>query len=389
MVAISKRAPLAPDVITSHAQLERIAGEWEQLLERSGANEPTRSPLWACAWWRCYGGAEGRRLRAVAFRQAGHLVGLAPFAYRRLWRGPGVPVRRLDLVPSGEREVDEIASDHIGIVAREGYEQPVAEGLAKLLGEGVLGSWDEILMPQMNLEGAMVPLLCGAFEQLGSVRLDITGGSPYIPLPASWDEYLAALPASRRRFVRTSLRAFDAWTAGNAALHVVRTEAELERGARILRDLHAARWRASGRAGAFASARFAAFHEEVMRELLSRGALELMWLVAHGEPVAAIYNIVWNDKVYFYQSGRRPELPRQIRVGVVMHLLAIKRAIENGRREYDFLNGTSRYKQDLSLAVRPLATLRVRRPGAAERALRVMERGASFVRAIRATRGPA
>ncbi|HLU65806.1 MAG TPA: GNAT family N-acetyltransferase [Kofleriaceae bacterium] len=387
MVALSKRAPLAPEILTSPSQLEALAGDWAHLLARSGADEPMRSPLWTCAWWRCYGGADGRRLRAAAFRQGGRLVGLAPLAYRRLWRPPGLAIRRLDLIPSGERERDEVSSDYLGLVTEPGYEQRVAEGLAQLLDEGVLGSWDELVMPAMSLDGASVPLLVGALEKVGAVRFDVTGGAPYIPLPRTWDEYLAALPSSRRRMVKTSLRAFDAWTSGDASLQVVRTEAELERGARILRDLHAARWRADGQAGAFASTRFSAFHAEVMPALLSRGALELMWLCAHGEPVAAVYNIVWNDKVYFYQSGRRPDLPRQVRAGLVLHALAIRRAIELKRREYDFLNGGSRYKLDLALASRPLGTLRVRRRGRTERVVRLYERSRSIARAVRASRG--
>ena len=39
-----------------------------------------------------------------------------------------------------------------------------------------------------------------------------------------------------------------------------------------------------------------------------------------------------------------------------------------GRREYDFLAGTSRYKMDLALATRPLFTLRGGRPGWREQA---------------------
>jgi CelD/BcsL family acetyltransferase involved in cellulose biosynthesis len=383
MVALSKRTPLIPQVINTASQLEAMSGEWQELLTRSGSDEPTRSPLWTCAWWRCYGD-EGRRLRAVAFRQAGRLVGLAPLAYRRMWRP--IPVRRLDLVPSGEKEADEVASDYLGIISESGYEQRVAEGLAQLLAGGVLGSWDEMVLPALKLDGPSIPLLAGALERAGAVRFELTGGAPYIPLPGSWQDYLAALSSSKRRLVRTSLRSFDSWTAGHATLEVARNQAELDRGARILRDLHRARWRADGKPGAFASARFAAFHAEVMPALLARDALELMWLTVRGEPVAALYNIVWNDKVYFYQSGRLPDLPRQVRAGLVLHALAIRRAIELGRREYDFLNGTSRYKQELALAGRPLGTLRVRRVGGTERALRLWDRCTSLVRAVRAAR---
>jgi len=385
MVALTRRAPLVARILATSSQLEGIAPEWESLMAKSDeGDEPMRSPTWIRAWWRCFGGE--RRLRLVTFRQGPRLVGVVPLCLRATYLAPGVRVRRLDLLPSGEPAAEEVGSEYIGPIVERGLEQEVAERLADLLEMDALGPWDELVMPAMSLHGAMGEILGGAFERLGSVEQEISGVAPFIPLPGSWDEYLARLPASHRHLVRRSLRAFDRWTGGHAELRVARTSRELATGAAALRELHAARWREAGEPGVFASARRREFHDQVMPEMLARGALELLWLSAQGEPVAALYNLVWRNKVYFYQSGRRPGLPAGLRVGLVIHALAIRRAIEQGRREYDFLAGASRHRQELALGVRPIGRLQLVRPGTRARIRRAYLRCTSLARALRASR---
>ena len=96
-------------------------------------------------------------------------------------------------------------------------------------------------------------------------------------------------------------------------------------------------------------------------ELFQAGALWLCWLEVDGEPVAAIYNIVWNNEVRFYQSGRKINLPKKVRAGLVIHACAIRESIERGYTRYDFLSGTTRYKLQLASNVRPLVRLTVSR----------------------------
>ena len=99
------------------------------------------------------------------------------------------------------------------------------------------------------------------------------------------------------------------------------------------------------------------------------GALDLLWLVVRGEPVAVVYNIVFRGKVYFYQSGRRVDVPKGVKPGIALHALALKRSIEAGRREYDFPKGASRYKREFALAERPLVTVRAVAPTVRARTL--------------------
>jgi CelD/BcsL family acetyltransferase involved in cellulose biosynthesis len=124
-----------------------------------------------------------------------------------------------------------------------------------------------------------------------------------------------------------------------------------------------------------------------MPELFRRGALELAELCARGEPVAALYNVVWKDKVYFYQSGRRADLPGKLRPGIVAHALAIRASIEAGRREYDFLAGAARYKMDLALATRPLVEVRVAQKSLREAMREGAKRAAKRLEELRAGRG--
>lgn len=68
------------------------------------------------------------------------------------------------------------------------------------------------------------------------------------------------------------------------------------------------------------------------------------------------------------------DVPKAVRPGIAMHALAIKRSIEVGRREYDFLQGASRYKRDLARGSRALVTLRAVAPHLRGRAVEAVRR---------------
>jgi CelD/BcsL family acetyltransferase involved in cellulose biosynthesis len=133
----------------------------------------------------------------------------------------------------------------------------------------------------------------------------------------------------------------------------------------------------------FRSPYFRAFHAAILPLLLARGSLELCWLEVRGVPAAALYNIHWNNKVYFYQCGRNPALPPRVRPGIVLLAHSIRAAIAAGRREFDFLGGGSQYKGQFAPATRPLVQVRVVRPGLREAGRRLLETAAACGRAIK------
>jgi len=372
------------EIVTDAAQLAAIRAEWASLLERSARGEPSQSPLWQLAWWRVFGEDGGRALRALLCYEGTRLIGLCPLLERRYLHRPQIPFRRLELIASGEDPADEIVSEYLGLIAERGAEERVATVFVDALLGGALGEWDELSMPFMNGESVTPHLLSRALRNAGvDARVEVATMAPYIPLPRSWDDYLAALSSSQRYLIRRSMRDFDAWAKGGLALHRAKSLAELEQGRRTLIDLHSDRWSSAGEAGAFASARFRAFHDEIMPALLDRGALDLFWMTVRDEPVVAMYSFVWQGRVQFYQGGRRADVPKGIRPGLVGHAHAIRHAIERGHSEYDFLGGASRYKMDFALATRPIVYLRAARWSLVEAARRTAEFALDGARLLR------
>jgi CelD/BcsL family acetyltransferase involved in cellulose biosynthesis len=374
-------------VVSEVEELEEARADWEDLLARSDNDEPTLTPLWILSWWRVFGPLGRRALRVGMLREGARLVALLPLVARRVW-DHAVPFRRLDALPSGEDEEDEIYSEYIGMIAERGAEDLAAQGFARALVRGEFGAWDEIVLPLMDGSRRAPFAFAEALEKSGAlVTVNERAKSPYVPLPSSFDAYLGALSPSRRYLVNRSIRDFERFAGGDLSLRVARTPAELASARATLARLHEARWKTEGSSGVFASERFSAFHDAVMPELFRRGALELAELCARGEPVAALYNVVWKDKVYFYQSGRRADLPGKLRPGIVAHALAIRASIEAGRREYDFLAGAARYKMDLALATRPLVEVRVAQKSLREAMREGAKRAAKRLEELRAGRG--
>jgi CelD/BcsL family acetyltransferase involved in cellulose biosynthesis len=379
---------LSLEVIENPDRLQDYRDSWSSLLERSSTNHPTLLPSWLSAWWSVFGASSGRVMKVGLFFAEDRLVGLAPLLARRYWYRPGLPFRRLEFLGSGESEADEICSDYLSIIAEDGFESAVARAFARAVVLGEFGPHDEVVLSVMDSSTLLPVLLEREFRERGfDAHLWESALCPYIPLPDSWDAYLAALPGSRRYFIRKSLRDLERFSGGKYRVERVERPADLPRGIQILRRLHDDRWSAERPRGAFGSPTFSRFHEIMLPELLESGSLDLCWLQVHDEPVAVLYNIVHNGRCYFYQSGRSLLLPKGIRPGIVLHAHAIRNAIDAGLREYDFLAGASRYKLELSLATRPLVTLRAARPSLVEAARRLSRTGLERARAWRRQNG--
>jgi CelD/BcsL family acetyltransferase involved in cellulose biosynthesis len=142
------------------------------------------------------------------------------------------------------------------------------------------------------------------------------------------------------------------------AVELHRVSSEDERGPTLGRliELHEARWRERGGAGAFYSAAHVAFHQELTQRALDRGWLRLFELRLDGRAAASLYGFRYADTFSFYQSGFDPHYAKDS-VGLVMMGLAIKSAIEEGAAEYDLLHGDESYKRQWAGTARELGRL--------------------------------
>jgi CelD/BcsL family acetyltransferase involved in cellulose biosynthesis len=207
--------------------------------------------------------------------------------------------------------------------------------------------WDVMFLPHVAADSPGVAQLCDKLRHRGvSVRRIATEPCPYLDLPVDWDTYLATLSASRRETIRRKERRLRR---EHAVCLTDYAPERLDDGWRLLHSLHAQRWNGGG---VLMDPRLDDLLRRFTSELAARDEIWLTTLDVDGAPVAVWYGFVWNDTVYFYQSGRDPQW-EPASVGLVLMSLMIRRAIERGYRRFDFLRGREAYKLSWTSTERP------------------------------------
>jgi CelD/BcsL family acetyltransferase involved in cellulose biosynthesis len=153
-----------------------------------------------------------------------------------------------------------------------------------------------------------------------------------LTLPASFEEWLAAIGKKERHEVRRKRRRFEE---GLGSPHLIRAEGQDAIAA--FARLHRA---ASGEKATFMTPPMEAFFTQLHEE--SGAVIDL--LTNHdNDVVAAAFGFENESGYYLYNSAYDPEV-RHASPGIVMLASLIERAIERGHRVFDFLKGDETYK---------------------------------------------
>ncbi len=314
---------------------------------------PFRSPGWLSAWWRQYASQRALYFLRVTDTQ-GQVVGLAPWFLETSMRH-GRVIRPLGC--------GEVCSDYLGILATREHEQQVARAIAEWLTEAAQDRktsedrWDLLDLNSADADDQTLNQLVTQLENYGNrVHRRSAMNCWRISLPTDWDEYLMTLSKSRRKRIRRIQR--DWLESGRAVVRPVTSEEDLERGMRILVELHQRRRQSMGEPGCFASAQFDQFLHDAARRLFGEDGLGLAWLEMDGQPVAVEFYLVSGRTTYAYQAGLDPDRLAD-KPGHVMQVAMLRQAIEDGQQTFDFLRGDEPYKAYWNAQPRPCVDYRI------------------------------
>ncbi len=232
--------------------------------------------------------------------------------------------------------------------------------------------WDRLVIPGLHVRDA------DAFKRADPRFVFVAEESPVAELHLDGaDDPLQALSAKPRRRVRRSLDGLapleTEWARTAPHAHDIIDE---------LIELHQRRWTEVGEPGAFAGARFAAFHRALIDRLGPGRGVVLVRVRREGETVGCVYGQVEDGEVLFYQSGLRRNADNKLNVGLAVHMCAMRACAEHGLSAYDFLAPASRYKRDLSTRTNTLIWASLERD-------RPRMRVAAALRAVRSRRASA
>lgn len=316
--------------------LERLEPEWRALLPRASMNKVFASPTWLRVWWQEFGA--GRDLILLSVRRGGELVGVAPL------------MRDNDrLCFAGDTEV----CDYMDFIVAPGEEEAVVSAVLRSLGEE---PWQELALWAVPEGSPTLDALKAVAPQLGlRVDIEIEDVCPQLDLPATWEEYLASLKKKDRHELRRKLRKLS--KGGEVLLEVIdeaaAVKAALDDFLRLYRD---------GRSdkAAFMTERMERFFRAIVSALADEGRIELLFLSLDGARAATVLCFCADGEALLYNSGYAPSYA-YLSVGLLSKALALQKAIEEGKRRFDFLRGREPYKYDLGAKDVPVYRCTVRR----------------------------
>lgn len=317
-------------------RLEAIGpAAWSALHE--GAR--LRSPFLTFAWQRAWVGAfaPDRRLDIRTVKDAaGQLVAILPL-YEK---AHGL----LELI--GGRDV----SDYLDLLALAGREGEAWSALLAARGDGP--EWLLHAVPAQSPTVTALPALAGAADV--AVTLAVEERCPVLPLPGSWDAYLAGLGGKHRHEMQRKIRRL--WREVPDAR--VSCAATVDDIARRFGDFLALHRRSRAGKARFMDERMEDFFRHAVGALAAHDAARVWFLDTAAGPIATFVTLEWDGTAGLYNSGFDPA-QAALSPGLVLLARLIEDAIERGKQRFDFLRGEERYKYDFGPAPEDVYVVRI------------------------------
>ncbi|RAG85189.1 glycosyl transferase family 1 [Streptacidiphilus pinicola] len=306
-------------VLRDERALDALAGEWDDLQERSPGATPFQSHAWLASWWHSYG--RPGRLRLVTVRRDGRLIALAP-----LYRDGAV------LRPLGA----EITDFHDVLLDRE-FADEAARRLAAALAAELRGPFARLDLPEVRADAAVHVLHTHWPRTARRLPASLVQHLPGVPM----EELLIRLPGRTAQRTRVKLRKLAA--AGIDVRLVPPWEAP-EAVDRML-ALHALQWRDRGATPEHMRGRFASHLRAAATGMAATDRAQLREYRLDGRLIACDLMLQSTGMVALYVYGVHPEARERLDIAGMLFGESLAHAVSTGRHELSLLRGNEPYKQ--------------------------------------------
>jgi hypothetical protein len=341
-------------VVTScgmHIQLLRadsacIAKLWQEIEGRVGTGGLACSWAWTETWLRHYGDLVPHRF-VVGERGEPCAIALLTEGVS-ITRGP-FRIRTLHLGTAGESETETVRVQYNRVLAGRSDRDAFTRGVIDLASASDL-QWDEF-----HLDGFSADEVPALFEPASSfvAHRRVCYVTELAAIRDAGQTVLTALDSHAAKKIRRSIRYVEQ---AHGPIQVDWAES-LEQAREIFDEmvtLHQARWALEGQTGAFASARFAGFHREIVDRLFPLGSVLLSRVRAGDVTLGCDYSFIERNRVLAYQWGLAQLPDKRPSVGLITGVASMQEALRRGIDEYDWLAGDAYYKRQLTTTEREL-----------------------------------
>lgn len=343
------------EVINTPAGLAGLREEWERIFTADPEAQHFLSHRWISRYL-----ATRQRWFVLVLRpdESSHAIALFPLRMQSRQDAEG---RFFDeIIMAGN-----YAADYTGFIALPTEVEIAARAFAAWLHRQ---NWTQIKFDYLGGSEHRTVALLHAMEAPGvKFRRNVPRNEqnidnticPFIALPDTFDAYLDNhLSSQTRQKMRRFLRKLD-----GVEYRITRaTSATIDRDLDILFGFWRTRW--TPIKGLEKTEKLIRMSRRMLEDCFADGDLDVPVLWTSNRPLGALANILDRKKkrVLFYITGRDEEW-KQPPPGLMLHGDAIRKAIAEGYRAYDFLRGNEPYKYAFGVEERRIACILTKREG--------------------------
>ena len=307
-------------LVQTTQEFAELKTAWDNISQ-----DPLSSFDWHFAWWNHF--RDGCDLQIYCFENHGKVVGIAPF-FKDRWWGQS----RLRFIGSGN-----VCTDYADVIIDPDFRYAFINAIANepLHFAGV----DLIELEGVDSRGPAEAFTAEYYEESWKYQKTIDA-CWYLTLPDSWEKFCKAAKRSLRRKIRKAEKRIES---GEVVIRSTSDELDFETAYKTLVELHQVRFKSKGEPGVFADPAFDSFLKQSATTLCHQQKAEILVAYADSKPIGCHFYLLSDSGPQFYQGGVLTTR-MDLEPGHLMFTYAVKKAIDSGCQEFDFLRGDESYK---------------------------------------------
>ena len=338
-IQIPSKKPLVVHLVDRVEAFHALKDRWNELVDDSTYPNFFRRYEWIETWWEWFGKHLGNFF-VLFLENDGVPVGAVP-----MWESG----KRLNFLGFGARPCPE----YPGIIIQHGFQESVRAAVVQWLKSNG-NQWDEIVLDEYALDDDATVELVKQLKTMYPFWTQPGEDRYYIPLPKTYDDYLATRSAHNRQKKRTRLR---------KVLKSYRAElknaeiSQINEWFSLIPKFSTMSLSRRGNVSPWLQENYAGFHKALMKMLIPTGEVRLAFLECDDKPVAFRYGFAYKKKFYGFQTACDPSHPSH--PGDTLTQMFLIQLIDEGFTEFDFLRGLEDYKSNWTDHMRKTEIVRV------------------------------
>jgi len=321
---------LTVDIISDRNDFLASQSLWDRLVEASGLSHPFMSHAWIETWWESFGG--NNELRIFVVKDKGEWIGIAPMMVRKATMY-GVRVRRLEALynPHTTRYDFPIRERHDHVIRSlwKAFSNPEAP-------------WDAVVLQQFPSASPVLDVMEALARESGWKTGRWPGSSaPFLELDCDFTGLLSRLKRKERHNLRRCYN--NLASVGEISLEIVSDRSQVAEAMKDGLRIESLGWKGTAGSAMASDGSVRQFYTNLAERAAQLGWLKLAFLRVGRKRVAFVYMLDVGGVLYAMKVGYDPDY-RSYSPGQTLMMLVLKRACEEGRREFDFQGEKERWK---------------------------------------------